>query len=506
MESTNHFLKMDKSLRASELNLLEQYIICQIAEFIGNGRECYVTNRQFAEWTKYSLSQIEKTMKTLEDKHVIKRDIVKFPKKKMRVLSLYPRPEWDVKFDETEGESESANGSVHATDKGDEATQKNSPSDTHTVNSTVPSPNHTVNSTATSESNRNMYGIIDNIEKDNRLEIDNSTPNGDSTANAATNLDTSAYTMKFVNQISDERCIELSKELTRNYTSSGGEFYIKLNTLRTKYGAEPKKHIDFETLYKMANSRARDIENQKRLKAEQGRELNSITTEEAASILSEVLGDYESKVSYTPLNEPSLNINIFETHDVKNHLVDCIGIRSNDVFDSEKDIPRFLVRRAYGVFTENSPSSNGVFKSDEWSVHREHLIDKEKKNNIKENNTLADASGVADATYSIPEHTEDITNEQDESSDARMVEKEDNDMSDNNTKKNVPYVDELDFAETLDERDNFEETISFFLGSDVPVYKRKRELHKYLVDTYGVDVKDIEHLVSTLDMFYGSED
>lgn len=349
MESTNHFLKMDKSLRASELNLLEQYIVCQIAEFIGNGRECYVTNRQFAEWTKYSLSQIEKTMKTLEDKHVIMRDIVKFPKKKMRVLSLYPRPEWDVKFDETEGESESANGSVHATDKGDEATQKNSPSDTHTVNSTVPSPNHTVNSTATSESNRNMYGIIDNIEKDNRLEKDNSTPNGDSTANAATNLDSSAYTMKFVNQISDERCIELSKELTRNYTSSEGEFYIKLNTLRTKYGAEPKKHIDFETLYKMANSRARDIENQKRLKAEQGRELNSITTEEAASILSEVLGDYESKVSYTPLNEPKLNIDTFETSDVKNHLVDCIGIRSNDVFDSEKDIPRFLVRRAYGV-------------------------------------------------------------------------------------------------------------------------------------------------------------
>ena len=340
---------MDKTLRLSELNLLEQYIVCQIAEFIGNGRECYVTNKQFAEWTKYSLSQIEKTIKNLESKHVIMRDTIKFPKKKMRVLSLYPRPEWDVKFKEPEEESESDNGGVEATINDNGVLNMNSPSDTHTVNSTVPSPNHTVNSTATSESNRNNYGIIDNIEKDNRLEKDNSTPNGDSTANADTNLDTSAYTMKFVNQISDERCIELSKELTRNYTSSGGEFYIKLNTLRTKYGAEPKKHIDFETLYKMANSRTRDIENHKRLKAEQGRELNSITTEEAASILSEVLGDYESRVSYTPLNEPKLNIDIFETCDVKNHLVDCIGIRSNDVFDSEKDIPRFLVRRAYGV-------------------------------------------------------------------------------------------------------------------------------------------------------------
>lgn len=195
-----------------------------------------------------------------------------------------------------------------------------------------------------------------------------------------------------------------------------------------------------------------------------------------------------------PMSEWKIDFDKEDSNDTDNGVLNMNSPKESEPFEEN------------GVFTENSPSSNGVFKSDEWSVHREHLIDKEKKNNIKENNTLADASGVADATYSIPEHTEDITNEQDESSDARMVEKEDNDMSDNNTKKNVPYVDELDFAETLDERDNFEETISFFLGSDVPVYKRKRELHKYLVDTYGVDVKDIEHLVSTLDMFYGSED
>lgn len=190
-----------------------------------------------------------------------------------------------------------------------------------------------------------------------------------------------------------------------------------------------------------------------------------------------------------PMSEWKIDFDKEDSNDTDNGVLNMNSPKESEPFEEN------------GVFTENSPSSNGVFKSDEWSVHREHLIDKEKKNNIKENNTLADASGV-----SIPEHTEDITNEQDESSDARMVEKEDNDMSDNNTKKNVPYVDELDFAETLDERDNFEETISFFLGSDVPVYKRKRELHKYLVDTYGVDVKDIEHLVSTLDMFYGSED
>lgn len=207
---------MDKTLRLSELNLLEQYIVCQIAEFIGNGRECYVTNKQFAEWTKYSLSQIEKTIKNLESKHVIMRDTIKFPKKKMRVLSLYPRPEWDVKFKEPEEESESDNGGVEATINDNGVLNMNSPSDTHTVNST-----------ATSESNRNNYGIIDNIEKDNRLEKDNSTPDGDSTANADTNLDTSAYTMKFVSQMSEEKCIELSKELTRNYTSSEGMFYIE---------------------------------------------------------------------------------------------------------------------------------------------------------------------------------------------------------------------------------------------------------------------------------------
>lgn len=351
METSNHFLKMDKTLRLSELNLLEQYIVCQIAEFIGNGRECYVTNKQFAEWTKYSLSQIEKTIKNLESKHVIMRDTIKFPKKKMRVLSLYPRPEWDVKFKEPEEESESDNGGVEATINDNGVLNMNSPSDTHTVNSTVPSPNHTVNSTATSESNRNNYGIIDNIEKDNRLEKDNSTPDGDSTANAATNLDTSdkntAYTMKFVSQMSEEKCIELSKELTRNYTSSEGMFYIRLNTLRTKYGAEPKKHIDFETLYEMANRRARDIEIQERMSEYEGRELESITAEEADSILSEVLGDYESKVKYTPLNEPSLNATVFEEHNLRNHVTDVVGVRKADIED--EDVPRFLIRRAYGV-------------------------------------------------------------------------------------------------------------------------------------------------------------
>lgn len=41
-----------------------------------------------------------------------------------------------------------------------------------------------------------------------------------------------------------------------------------------------------------------------------------------------------------------------------------------------------------GVFTESSPSDNGVFKSDEWGVHIEQLIDNKKDNNTrKDNNT-----------------------------------------------------------------------------------------------------------------------
>lgn len=348
MTINENFLAVRTSLMGHGLKAVDILIAAKVQEFCINGLECYITNESFSNMYGESVSTIRRSIERLIKLNILKKShgyIGGYGKSNYRrTLKMLPMPEWKIEIEE----SDTDNGSVEATDNDNGMFNMSSPTEQNTDGVfTESSP------TEDGVFKNDEWGVhieqqIDN-RKDNRLEIDNSTPNGDSTANAATNLDTSAYTMKFVNQISDERCIELSKELTRNYTSSGGEFYIKLNTLRTKYGAEPKKHIDFETLYKMANSRARDIENQKRLKAEQGRELNSITTEEAASILSEVLGDYESKVSYTPLNEPKLNIDISETYDVKNHLVDCIGIRSNDVFDSEKDIPRFLVRRAYGV-------------------------------------------------------------------------------------------------------------------------------------------------------------
>lgn len=341
MSINENFLAVRSSLMGHGLKAIDILIAAKVQEFGINGLECYISNESFSKMFGESVSTVRRSIERLIKLNILtkKHGYVSGRSRSnhLRMLRMVPMLEWKIDFGE-EDSIDIDNGVLNM----------NSPKeseDNGVLTESSPSSNGVFKS---DEWSVHREHLIDN-RKDNRLEKDNSTPNGDSTANADTNLDTSAYTMKFVNQISDERCIELSKELTRNYTSSGGEFYIKLNTLRTKYGAEPKKHIDFETLYKMANSRTRDIENQKRLKAEQGRELNSITTEEAASILSEVLGDYESKVSYTPLNEPKLNIDTFETCDVKNHLVDCIGIRSNDVFDSEKDIPRFLVRRAYGV-------------------------------------------------------------------------------------------------------------------------------------------------------------
>lgn len=104
--------------------------------------------------------------------------------------------------------------------------------------------------------------------------------------------------------------------------------------------------------------------------------------------------------------------------------------------------------------------------------------------------TLADASGVADAT------TNNTT----------TVEKEINTVNTTEPKKSITYVDEVSFAETLDERDNFESTVSFFLDSDAPTYRRQKELHNYLVETYGVDVKDIDCFISSLELFYGGSE
>ena len=157
MSMDNYFLKMDKSLRACELNLLEQYIVCQIAEFKDKDMDCYVTNQQFADWTKYSLSMIEKTIKKLEEKRVIRRETKRLSKKQARVLTLRPRPEWDVVFENEDGEIFDDEASLD---------------DSHTVNITGDDGGDTVNITVQNQNDRIYSGIIDNREIDNNR-IDN---------------------------------------------------------------------------------------------------------------------------------------------------------------------------------------------------------------------------------------------------------------------------------------------------------------------------------------------
>ena len=71
----NNFLAVNKRLLSnSELTLLEKLIIAQIQEFMRNNKECYMTDRQFAEAFGVSTKQITRAMKSLDDKGVITRN------------------------------------------------------------------------------------------------------------------------------------------------------------------------------------------------------------------------------------------------------------------------------------------------------------------------------------------------------------------------------------------------------------------------------------------------
>lgn len=71
----NKFLAVNKRLLSNtELTLLEKLIISQIQEFTKNSKECYMTDRQFAEAFGVSTKQITRAMKSLDDKGVITRD------------------------------------------------------------------------------------------------------------------------------------------------------------------------------------------------------------------------------------------------------------------------------------------------------------------------------------------------------------------------------------------------------------------------------------------------
>lgn len=59
------FLKVNKKYLNSNLKPLEILILSQIEEFINNGRECYLTNKQFAEMFNAGTATVARTIDSL---------------------------------------------------------------------------------------------------------------------------------------------------------------------------------------------------------------------------------------------------------------------------------------------------------------------------------------------------------------------------------------------------------------------------------------------------------
>lgn len=71
----NKFLAVDKRLlQNTELMLLEKLIISQIQEFTKNSKECYMTDKQFADAFGVNTQQVTRAIKRLADAGVIVRD------------------------------------------------------------------------------------------------------------------------------------------------------------------------------------------------------------------------------------------------------------------------------------------------------------------------------------------------------------------------------------------------------------------------------------------------
>lgn len=90
------FLKVNKKYFNNKLKPLEILIISQIEEFIGNGHECYLTNKQFAEMFYVTEPTVDAALNKLEQlKYIIRRtEVVSGHGKtnKMRKLLLVNPP------------------------------------------------------------------------------------------------------------------------------------------------------------------------------------------------------------------------------------------------------------------------------------------------------------------------------------------------------------------------------------------------------------------------------
>ena len=99
----NIFLAVDKRYFNSGLKSIEMMIASQIEEFERNGKQCYLTNKQFAEMLGESESTIKRELDKLEGLNVISRD-TKTVKgngraNKQRTISINEIDKWKVQIE-----------------------------------------------------------------------------------------------------------------------------------------------------------------------------------------------------------------------------------------------------------------------------------------------------------------------------------------------------------------------------------------------------------------------
>lgn len=94
----NTFLAANKEYLNIGLKSIDILIIAQIEEFRRNKRECYVTNKQFAEMFGESEDKIKRSLAKLEKMNVIKRNTIFIDgngrSNRQRILSVNDKKEW----------------------------------------------------------------------------------------------------------------------------------------------------------------------------------------------------------------------------------------------------------------------------------------------------------------------------------------------------------------------------------------------------------------------------
>ena len=94
----NTFLAANKEYLNIGLKSIDILIIAQIEEFRRNKRECYVTNKQFAEMFGESEDKIKRSLAKLEKMNVIKRNTIFIDgngrSNRQRMLSVNDKKEW----------------------------------------------------------------------------------------------------------------------------------------------------------------------------------------------------------------------------------------------------------------------------------------------------------------------------------------------------------------------------------------------------------------------------